>query len=98
MPNPAEMLSREAFKILVNYARSVYDYVIVDAPPIGSVIDAAIIAPVCDGIVLIVAAGEISRRVAQNAKVQLEKPSYRQIAAGFRIRCDPGKDCSRRGG
>ena len=45
MPNPAEMLSRESFKEMVNYARTIYDYVIIDAPPIGSVIDAAIIAP-----------------------------------------------------
>lgn len=31
MPNPSEMLSGDAFKILVNYARNVYDYGIQDS-------------------------------------------------------------------
>lgn len=73
MPNPAEMLASDIFKRLLKEARQVYDYVIVDAPPIGSVIDAAIIAPYCDGTILIIAAGEISKNFALNVKKQLEK-------------------------
>ena len=51
-PNPAELLGGERFQELVHQVRKEYDYVIIDAPPIGSVIDAAIIAPVCDGIII----------------------------------------------
>ena len=43
-PNPAELLEEELFAELLAYGRENYDYVIVDTPPIGSVIDGAIVA------------------------------------------------------
>lgn len=73
LPNPSEMLSKEAFTSLLTYAREQYDYVIIDAPPIASVIDAAVIAPSCDGIVFVIAAGQVSKRAALQVKQQLEK-------------------------
>lgn len=73
LPNPSEMLSREAFTSLLAYAREQYDYVIIDAPPIASVIDAAVIAPSCDGIVFVIAAGQVNKRAALQVKQQLEK-------------------------
>lgn len=73
MPNPAEMLARDTFKQMLSYAKTVYDYIIIDAPPIGAVIDAAIIAPACDGIVLVIASGEINKRFAANVQQQLVK-------------------------
>lgn len=73
LPNPSEMLSKEAFTSLLAYAREQYAYVIIDAPPIASVIDAAVIAPNCDGIVFVIAAGQVSKRAALQVKQQLEK-------------------------
>ena len=52
-PNPAELLGGRRFEAFLDGARQAYDYVIIDAPPLGSVIDAAIIAKIfrriCDG-------------------------------------------------
>lgn len=73
MPNPAEMLSRNTFEQLLDYAREMYDYVIIDAPPINAVIDAAIIAPKCDGIVMVIAASAVTKKAALRVKQQLEK-------------------------
>ena len=53
-PNPAELLGNKKFAGLINGARKSYDYVIIDAPPLGSVIDAAIIAKNCDASVLVI--------------------------------------------
>lgn len=72
-PNPAELLGNKYFKTLIKQLRQTYDYVIIDTPPIGSVIDAAIVAPECDGVVMVVAAGEISYKLVQKTKAQLEK-------------------------
>ena len=72
-PNPAELLGRGAFGELLNITRKVYDYVIVDTPPLGNVIDSAIIAEQCDGVVLVVGSGMVSYRFAQNIKKQLDK-------------------------
>ncbi|MCI5623938.1 polysaccharide biosynthesis tyrosine autokinase [Anaerostipes sp.] len=72
-PNPAELLGGASFKELLKVARPVYDYIIIDAPPLGSVIDAAVIADECDGSILVLAAGTISYRFAQNVKNQLAR-------------------------
>ncbi len=47
-PNPAELLGNEKFQTLIKTARANYDYVMIDSPPLGRVIDAAIIAKQCD--------------------------------------------------
>ena len=72
-PNPAELLGGRHFKNLLKMVRDVYDYVIIDCPPLGSVIDAAIIAEECDGSVLVIESGVISYRFAQEVKDQLAK-------------------------
>ena len=74
-PNPAELLGESSFKTLLEKLRSEYDYVIVDTPPIGNVIDSAIIAESCDGLVMVVESNAISYRFAQRVKEQLEKTS-----------------------
>lgn len=72
-PNPAELLGNKKFAGLINGARKSYDYVIIDAPPLGSVIDAAIIAKNCDASVLVISANTISYKFARFVKEQLEK-------------------------
>ncbi len=74
-PNPAELLGEGSFKTLLEKLREEYDYVIIDTPPIGNVIDSAIIAESCDGLVMVIEANAISYRFAQRVKEQLEKTS-----------------------
>ncbi len=78
-PNPAELLGNKYFKGLLAQLRKTYDYVIIDTPPIGSVIDAAIVAQECDGVVLVVSAGEISYKAVQRSKAQMEKSDCRLL-------------------
>ena len=46
---------------------------IIDTPPLGSVIDSAVIADECDGSIIVMESGVISYRFAQDVKGQLEK-------------------------
>ena len=46
--------------------------IIIDTPPLGSVIDAAIVAKHCDGALLIIASGAVSYRFARRMKEQLQ--------------------------
>lgn len=50
-----------------------YDMVIIDAPPIGAVIDAARIATYCDGTLFVVASGGVRARHLKEAVSQIEK-------------------------
>lgn len=72
-PNPVELLNGKHFEKLIEEARKVYDYVIVDTPPLGMVIDAAVIAPCCDGTVLVLSSGKVRYSQAQEVIAQLEK-------------------------
>lgn len=72
-PNPVELLSGACFSTLIAEARKVFDYIIIDTPPLGRVIDAAVVAPNCDGVILIVGGGNIRYRQAQEVVSQLEK-------------------------
>lgn len=72
-PNPSELLGQKQFEQLIDRAREMYDYVIIDAPPLGSVIDAAVISRVCDASVFVVAANTVSYKYVRSVKEQLEK-------------------------
>lgn len=72
-PNPSELLDSNGFSRLISKLREEYDYVIIDTPPLGAVIDAAIVAKNCDGMVLVIEANSISYKFAQKVKAQLEK-------------------------
>lgn len=72
-PNPSELLGNSRFEKLIADAKSEYDYVIIDAPPLGSVIDAAVISKVCDASVLVVASRVVSYKFVRTVKEQLEK-------------------------
>ncbi len=71
-PNPSELLGSSRFAELIESVRSQYSVVIIDTPPIGSVIDAAIVARECDGSVLVLKDSAISYGFAQRCKEQLE--------------------------
>ena len=52
-PNPVELLSSKRMEQALNAMRDVYDYVILDLPPVGEVTDAMAVAKKTDGILLV---------------------------------------------
>lgn len=72
-PNPTALLQSKHFENLLTTLRRYYDYVIVDCPPLGMVIDAAIIAQRCDAMAVVVEAGNIKRSAVKKVKEQLEQ-------------------------
>jgi capsular exopolysaccharide synthesis family protein len=72
VPNPTEMLGNHYFKEMLQNLRENYDVVIVDTPPLGSVIDAAVVAPQVDGAILVIEQGKVSRRFIKEVKKQLD--------------------------
>ena len=72
-PNPVELLNGRNFTTLLQEARKVYDYILIDTPPLGRVIDAAVIAPKCDGTAVVIGNQHTSRRQALEVIGQIEK-------------------------
>ena len=71
--NPLPLLVSPRFdSLLANLAQQV-DYVIVDAPPLGAVIDAAEISKSCDGALIVVNHNSVRRQELLSVKEQLEQ-------------------------
>lgn len=67
------LLASSRFEHLLNRLAEEYDYVIVDAPPVGALIDAAEIAKSCDGVLVVVSYNDVRRQELINVKEQLEQ-------------------------
>ena len=80
-PNPAELLNNEKFTELLETARKEYDYVIIDTPPIGQVIDPAIVAQQTDGVIFLISQANISYKYAQKQIEQMRKSGCRILGA-----------------
>lgn len=72
-PNPTSLIQNDNFKAMIETVRGLYDYVIIDTPPLGLVIDAAILAHHSDASLLVTKAGEDRRRTVTKLKEQLEQ-------------------------
>lgn len=60
-PNPSELLSSERMKHFMDECSRVYDYVIIDTPPINTVADAQIISTYVDGVVVVAKSGSTTQ-------------------------------------
>ena len=80
-PNPVELLEGKYFKALLSQSREFYDYVIVDTPPLGMVIDAAVIAAEADGAVLVIGSNHAKYTQAQEVLSQLRKADCNVLGA-----------------
>jgi capsular exopolysaccharide synthesis family protein len=70
-PNPAELLSSQEMKNLLQSLREKYKHVIIDSPPAISFTDAAILSTLVDGVVLVAMAGKSSVHLMRRFKQRL---------------------------
>jgi capsular exopolysaccharide synthesis family protein len=70
-PNPAELLGSSKYRELIQDLRHQFDWIIVDAPPVMAVTDAAVVANGATGVVFVVGAEMTSWRHAAFAIEQL---------------------------
>ncbi|WHY72000.1 CpsD/CapB family tyrosine-protein kinase [Fictibacillus enclensis] len=71
-PNPSELLNSKSMEMLVEEAKSKYDYVLFDTPPVLAVTDAQVLANRCDGVVLVTSSGKTEKEAAIKAKELLD--------------------------
>lgn len=80
-PDPSGLFGDDLFRAFLKEIRGYYDFILLDTPPVGSIIDAAVIAGNCDGAILVVEQGVVSRKMAQKVVRQLEKSGCRILGA-----------------
>ena len=72
-PNPAEIVLRHEFVSFMEYAKRTYDRIIFDCPPVLAVSESGILASMVDGCLLVVWAGQTSRKLSQLAAQTLRE-------------------------
>ena len=70
---PAELIENSRIKDVLSQLCGEYDRIIIDSPPVATVIDAALLATFADGVLLVVDPGSSDRRILKQAQGQLEK-------------------------
>lgn len=70
--NPTELLGNERMVEMMRVLKNSFDYVIFDTPPLGSVIDAAVIAKLSDASVFVISSNTVERKVAQSVLNRLK--------------------------
>jgi capsular exopolysaccharide synthesis family protein len=76
-PNPSELLTSPRFKELLESARTEYDYVLVDTPPLLAVTDPCVVAGRVDGLFLTI-------RLTRKGRPDAERA--REILAGLSVK------------
>lgn len=90
-PNPIELLSSTRMSQAIEQFKEVYDYIIIDLPPIGEVSDAISISNLLDGIVLVVRENYCSRPALSSAINQFEFVGTKVLGLVLNFAEDTGK-------
>ena len=79
--NPAELVGSERMKQLIQEVSGQFDHVLIDTPPIGTVTDAAILAQEVEGVLLVLASGEVNKESAQRALELLDNVGAKMLGS-----------------
>lgn len=80
-PNPAEILGSKRMGEILAALLQRADLILLDAPPVLAVTDAAVLSSKADGVVLVISAGKTKRESAKKAQAQLQKVNARILGA-----------------
>lgn len=71
-PNPTDIIGSKKAQYLLTRLMGIYDMVIIDSSPVVPASDALLLAPQVDGVLLVVKAGEVNRKVVKDVTEQLK--------------------------
>jgi capsular exopolysaccharide synthesis family protein len=80
-PNPAELLGSRRMREFLDGAVERFDIVLLDSPPVLAVSDPSTLAPLVDGILVVVASGGVPEASLKRARERLEAAQGRILGA-----------------
>jgi len=66
-PNPSEILSSTQMEAFIEKLKTMYDYILIDSPPVIAVTDSEILSSIVDATVLVVSAGNTEMELMEKA-------------------------------
>ena len=79
-PNPAELLSQDSFKTIIENFKKEYDYVFVDCPPIEIVTDTHIIERSVDRTIFVIRAGLLERSMLSDLEKLYNNATFKNMS------------------
>jgi protein-tyrosine kinase len=92
--NPVELLDSTAWQVLSGKLRSLFRYVVLDSPPVGTVADYDLIQACCDGVILVIRPDHTDRVLCQRALATVPKAKL----LGVLLNCVPDWSLARHAG
>ena len=89
--NPAELLDSKQWRALATRFRSMFRYVIVDSPPVGSLADYDLIQAACDAVILVFRPDFTNRGLCMNALELVPKSKFLGLVLNSIPEWSPGK-------
>jgi succinoglycan biosynthesis transport protein ExoP len=96
VPNSGDLLSSEAMKALIDEARQTYDIILLDLPPLKAMVDGRAIAPLLDGVVVVVEWGKTPANLVQEGVASLEA-AHAQVLGVVLNKADPKESAYQKG-
>ena len=62
--NPSELLGSARMKEFLAWAKKTFDFIVLDAPPLAAVTDPSVVAPLVDGVLLVLRSDRTHRKAA----------------------------------
>jgi polysaccharide biosynthesis transport protein len=78
-PNPSELLGSRIMKETLKDLREIYDFILIDSPPVTGISDAAILSVLVDGVLLVLDGQNTSTPSAQKAVERLDMVRARML-------------------
>jgi capsular exopolysaccharide synthesis family protein len=78
-PNPAELAGSRRMENLLQQLRMTYDFIILDSSPVGTVSDAIILSPSCDGVVIVARENQTPKRALLRSIIKLQSANARVL-------------------
>ncbi|MGH7899898.1 MAG: GumC family protein [Candidatus Binatia bacterium] len=78
-PNPTEILGSRRMREMMRAFREMYDYVVVDSPPLLPVADSVILSTMVDGVVLVIKGQATAVPAVRKAMARLERVNARVL-------------------
>jgi len=72
-PNPSELVGSERTRFLIETLKEMFDFIIIDTPPVMPATDALLASPRTDGSILVIRSGHTDRKIIQEVVSQFEK-------------------------
>ena len=95
-PNPVELLGSTRMSAMLKQLRDLYDYIILDLPPVGEVTDALAVVKETDGVLLVVRQNYCNRVVLADAVRQFEFVGSRILGVAYNCATDSSNSYSRK--